>query len=234
MSTGGSTNISTLLSFTSPFEKPAKYSSGKLNLKVTFKFSATPTVIDEWEKSFKRASKILFHATDGQLQFGNINYTVVSGWYTADALLFEGDGLSSTGDKMYLCGDERYSPFTIIHELGHYAFCLGDEYQIAGGAVGSAYCSNDASTGHCIMEHHHTDGDCFNPCTGELEDQEPFTNFVTRRITTLVNQSTNNKPGTAIRVGIRLRTPIHLPALPCQVLRASSVTSVTKRLPGPC
>lgn len=169
MSTGGSTIISTLLSFTSPFEKPAKYSSEKLNLKVTFKFSAGSTVIEEWEKSFKRASKILFHATEGQLQFGNINYTVVSGGYTADAHLFEEDGLSSTGNKMYLCGDERYSPFTIVHELAHYAFCLGDEYQIAGGAVGSAYCSNDASTGRCIMEHHHTDGDQFDPLTGDLD-----------------------------------------------------------------
>jgi hypothetical protein len=151
----------------SVFTHSNKFSDSKLNLMVSIRHSASEAVIEQWKKSFLQASKILFHATNGQLQFGTIQYANNSlGSSDADAFLYECSGKSSTGSKMYLCGDERFRPYTIVHELGHYAFELGDEYKTQSDDV--AFCSNDPNTQRCIMEHKAEFGDSIDAGTGLL------------------------------------------------------------------
>ncbi|WP_431958721.1 VWA domain-containing protein [Nocardia lijiangensis] len=143
------------------------------NLIVSIRHNAETARVDEWEAAFQQASRILWDATDGQHRFGTIwvcnNST---GGRNADAWLLEPAGTSnSTGARlgvetthMTLYGDERFKPFVIVHEFGHYGYDLGDEYTGSGGA---AECIGGTTSNACIMESSWADGDRFgNSATG--------------------------------------------------------------------
>lgn len=171
-----------------------RYKNGKFDLIVSLRHDAGDERIDQWERSFRRASEILFDATDGQMQFGKIFVAKNSaGNDEADAWLLEDEGISSSsvnalgvsGLHMNLKSDEKNKPFIIIHEFGHYGFGLYDEYI---GPDGSAECTGGTDQGACIMEHGYWNGDQIDDdgiltpgpinefCTTENHDPDADTN----------------------------------------------------------
>ena len=153
-----------------------RYKDGKFDLILSIRHNADATRLQQWERSFKRASRILFDATDGQMQFGKLFVANNNkGKDEADAWLLENAGTSSSatngfgtvGDHMTLKSDEKNKPFIIIHEFGHYGYGLYDEYEPLGGGV--AECTGDAGSGACIMEFGWTQGDQIDD-TGTLTE----------------------------------------------------------------
>jgi len=139
----------------------------RFNLIVSLRHNATNARLNEWQASFDRASRLLFDATDGQHQFGTIYVcNNASGGRNADAWLLDEDGRSSSNvsalgaetGHMTLFGDERFKPFVIIHEFGHYAYGVYDEYT---GSAGAANCIGGTTSDACIMESSWADGDRF-------------------------------------------------------------------------
>lgn len=171
-----------------------RYKDGKFDLILSIRHNADAPRIEQWERSFKRASEILYDATDGQMQFGRIyvaNNNVGSS--EADAYLLEEEGTSSSsvnalgtpGLHMNLKGDERNKPYIVIHEFGHYGLGVYDEYT---GPSGGAECTGNSSSGACIMEFAWTLGDQISDdgtltlgtvnefCTDEDHDPDGDTN----------------------------------------------------------
>lgn len=141
--------------------------AGRFNLILSLRHNAAAACLAEWRASFERASQLLFDATDGQHQFGDIYVcNDSSGGHNADAWLLDADGISvsavhglgSDTSHMTLCADERYKPFIIIHEFGHYGYGLYDEYT---GPAGSAECIGGSTSDACAMEVGWPEGDRF-------------------------------------------------------------------------
>ena len=149
--------------------------SGRFNLVLSVRHNANTTRLNQWRASWERASRVLFDATDGQHQFGDIYVcNNSSGGRNADAWLLEEDGRSSAGGfhvigsetiHMTIYGDERFKPFILVHEFGHYGYGNGDEY--SGPAGDGAVCIGGTTSDACVMEAGWWDGDRFgNDATG--------------------------------------------------------------------
>jgi hypothetical protein len=146
---------------------------GRFNLIVSLRHNASAARLNEWQASFARASELLFDATDGQHQFRDIYVcNNSSGGRNADGWLLEPDGQSqstvggfgSETAHMTLQGDERFKPYIIVHEFGHYAYRLRNENE---GPTGPAECTGDTTSDACIMEWSWQNGDRFgNTGTG--------------------------------------------------------------------
>jgi hypothetical protein len=146
---------------------------GRFNLIVSLRHNASAARLNEWQASFGRASELLFDATDGQHQFRDIYVcNNSSGGRNADVWLLDEDGrsfssvnaLGSETAHMTLYGDERFKPFVVIHEFGHYGYGVYDEYE---GTGGPAECIGGTTSDACIMESSWADGDRFgNSATG--------------------------------------------------------------------
>jgi hypothetical protein len=110
---------------------------------------------------FQEASGLLYQATKQQMQFGKLNILSCNS-SEADIYIYDGPGLCYS----YVCGiredkvwmtlftDEILSPqgaWAILHEFGHYALCLYDEYRDALGNQ-PAHCADPGITHHCVME----------------------------------------------------------------------------------
>ncbi len=92
----------------------------------------------EWQALFIDASRALYEASEGQLSFGKI-FMANEGWglglaefvvhdFPSTAYATHG-GYGTLGLSVQLFSDERLGdPRTIVHEFGHHAFGLGDEY----------------------------------------------------------------------------------------------------------
>ncbi|MDQ0574297.1 VWA domain-containing protein [Agromyces albus] len=143
------------------------------DLIVSIRHNAAQARVDEWEESFAQASRLLWDATDGQHRFGTIYVCNNStGGRNADAWLLEPEGRSSSavdalGNEtahMTLYGDERFKPFIVVHEYGHYGYGVYDEYA---GSAGDAECIGGTTSDACIMEAGWGSGDRFgNSGTG--------------------------------------------------------------------
>lgn len=142
-----------------------RFENGKFDLILSLRHNADATRIEQWERSFRRASEILFDASDGQMQLGRVYVANNSaGSAEADGYLLPEEGTSSSsvdalgapGLHMNLKADEKNKPYIVIHEFGHYGLGVYDEYTGPGGA---AECTGDSSSGACIMEFAWTLGD---------------------------------------------------------------------------
>src|SRR5688500_11584609 len=118
--------------------------TGKFDLVLSIRYDATGlNEMDQWEAAFEKASRLLYDATDGQHQLGNIfvyNNDTASSRDVADAWLMSVDapshasgslpgasGIGSTSCHIVFSSNAKYRPFTIVHELGHYIYGLLDE-----------------------------------------------------------------------------------------------------------
>jgi len=144
-----------------------------LNLYYTY----TPTDMAVMKNAFGEASRLLFNSTNGQIRFGSIRVSTNSAFQNkADAWVNSGasgassavGGLGTSGAHMTFFEDRHRwtnedgpganerGQFGIIHELGHYAFNVYDEYQGPGDTPGTRHlgynCVNNTSTVGCIMD----------------------------------------------------------------------------------
>lgn len=118
----------------------------KLNLSVYLGYDEqTP---DNWMSVFNEASKLLYNATEKQIQFGTITvYRNCPGKKeTADVLISSGTegarahvlGLGRKGTHIFISQTHKSASggalgqFGITHEAGHYVFGLYDEYHLSG------------------------------------------------------------------------------------------------------
>jgi hypothetical protein len=157
---------------------------GRFDLILSVRYGTTAHLA-QWKIAMQRASEMLFFATDGQHQLGQIFICPDRrGGGVADLWLFEDTGTSTANARIWLPGthvelmhDERWHPFTILHELGHYLYGLRDEYTKGIGS-GPASCigrrpptpeeiaANPTVSprlpGACIMEGLWDDGDYYD------------------------------------------------------------------------
>lgn len=134
------------------------------DLRISFRY--VPTNMDQhhraWREVFNRASKMLFHATEGQMQLGKLTVSHDSrGTANADVFVEYSDdpaarahattgGYYSNVGSIKLYNNHAHYPYSIVHELGHYVMSLADEYETMFGAP--AICQPDARSGACIMQ----------------------------------------------------------------------------------
>jgi uncharacterized protein YegL len=150
-----------LVCWSNAYAGGGKYENGRFNLLVSIRHDANPDTLNLWKNAFQQASELLYDATDGQHQFGTI-FLCNKGLAgrSADIHLFEQDGrsyvnlpipgLGRTEGHMFLYGDEKWKPFVIVHEFGHYGYGLYDEYS---GPFGDAECvENPSNANASIME----------------------------------------------------------------------------------
>ena len=119
-----------------------KIENGKVELNVLFLYNETD--LNSWKPVFTEASKLLHNATEGNLQFGKINFFVACqpAKDKADIWISENtagassnlDGLGVAGTHIFLSNlhkrndVEAHGQLGMVHELGHYIFSLRDEY----------------------------------------------------------------------------------------------------------
>lgn len=112
--------------------------NGKFNFVIAAPHVWSALEKDEWQARFIEASRALYEATDGQLSFGDI-FMADEAWGLAHAEFavhdFNGTayatygGYGSLGQSIQLFKEQRTGDArTIVHEFGHHAFTLGDEY----------------------------------------------------------------------------------------------------------
>lgn len=137
--------------YAKPLAGTGKYNDGNPNtvdMSVLFMFDATPNFNPnhDWEGSITRASELLYNATDGQVQLGEISlYNNCPQMIDkADVLISPGTGraaahpggLGKLGWHTFLYNEndslnlnDQRGHVTVVHELGHYVFELYDEYR---------------------------------------------------------------------------------------------------------
>jgi hypothetical protein len=181
-----------------------RIADGKVDLTVQFTYrEAAP---DSWRPLFEEASRLLFNATDGQLQLGQIR-VVDSGLdkWDADVWVLDGNsgafanvlGLGGSG-HIYLSQTHKsviepaVGHFGLVHEFGHYGFGLYDEYKAAQppGAARIAeqvlrnqehqFCTAEGDTVACVMD----GGTTIQPNNGRTE----FCSAVLEGLTTRHNE----------------------------------------------
>lgn len=153
-----------------------KIVDGKLDLTVMFTYrEAEP---DSWRPMFEEASRLLYNATNGQLQLGQVR-VVDAGLDKWDADVWIQDnnsgafanvlGLGAAG-HIYLSQTHKsitepaIGAFGLVHEFGHYGFGLFDEYKGAAPPPAAKlaeqlllnqphqYCTTEDDTVACVMD----------------------------------------------------------------------------------
>lgn len=113
------------------------YRHGRFELTISFLFTPTDAVRARWKNAFEHASAMLFEATHGQMRFGSIVFAEEGlANREADALILPTPGavtafqlgFRAPGFPMVLRSPADEYPAYIVHEFGHYAFDLGEEY----------------------------------------------------------------------------------------------------------
>jgi hypothetical protein len=149
---------------------------GKLDLTVMFTYrEAEP---DSWRPMFEQASRLLYNATNGQLQIGQVR-VVDAGLDKWDADVWIQDNISGAFANVLGLGgpghiylsqthksvtEPAVGPFGLVHEFGHYGFGLYDEYKGATPPPAAKfaeqmrpnqphqYCTTEDDTVACVMD----------------------------------------------------------------------------------
>jgi len=173
-------------------------SPNKMDLNIFYNYNEAD--MDSFKNAFTEASRLMFNSTNGQMQFGTIRVSKDNAFEDrADFWVLSGEGgavsggigvLGASGVHVTIYreqhrftaqdgpdGDER-GQFGIVHELGHHAFSLYDEYGKPSTGYPDApcvngYCVSEDSLVCCIMDggtsvhptHHRTEW-CTNPDDG--------------------------------------------------------------------
>lgn len=113
-----------------------RFKDGKFDLTAVANFTMTAADWTEWERCFNKVSEIFYNASEGQVSFGNFFICDDSnGLDTADMILYSaGDPSYSSGTFGTPGGAVHLMPYvksqvlSLIHEMGHHVWGLGDEY----------------------------------------------------------------------------------------------------------
>ena len=150
---------------------------GKVNMTVRFTYREAD--VTSWRPLFDEASRLLYNATDGQLQLGRIRVTNSGqGKDAADIWILDGNsgafanvlGLGGQG-HIYLSQTHKSTSglaqgqFGLVHEFGHYGLGLYDEYKgistplmLAGAgeqvmrSQPHQFCTTQGDSAACIMD----------------------------------------------------------------------------------
>jgi len=112
-----------------------RFKNGKFDMVVVANYAMTAADWTEWERGIKKASEILYNASEGQMQFGKIFVCDESnGLSTADIILYPaGDPSYSSGTfgnagaALHIMPYVKRQVLTFLHEMGHHVWGLGDE-----------------------------------------------------------------------------------------------------------
>jgi hypothetical protein len=143
------------------------FKNGKFDLYVCFFKMSTP-LQKQCQDALNKASQSLYTLTGGQMQFGTI-YELPNKSSDADIYIYSQKSLGTCAaavfgigkpnlsmslytDGIYGIVNNPYSNQIILHEFGHYAFCLYDEYLFNSQGQPLVHCALPTS-GHCIMEY---------------------------------------------------------------------------------
>jgi hypothetical protein len=150
----------------------------KFNLVLSIRYTAPAADLIQLQRAFQRASELLYDATDGRHQFGEIQVCLNSlGGASADAWviispnpanpIFDSGGynpppFSTPTPGVHMTLDKKVMdwPLVIVHEFAHFVYGLYDEYRFADGTEG-AHCIGGTTANACIMEASQVDGDQF-------------------------------------------------------------------------
>jgi hypothetical protein len=144
-------------------------STGTWNIIVSLSWEASPSELADIEARFTSASELLHDVTDGAMRFGTV--TIFDGGVGkefADVDITQGAGGASApsgpgvfGVSFHLFTDDDIYPQagspeadtwqTIVHEFGHYALNVKDEYS---GSGTSAECVVPTPATACIMDNY--------------------------------------------------------------------------------
>jgi hypothetical protein len=115
--------------------------NGKV-LNLTVFFDDATQDKEKWKTNFTKTHAMLWKATRGLLRFGTIRMGTDKSLYERCDIKIERSGRAAvvqpsdraptslgTGDTLYLFTEDNESPIVMLHELGHYLFCLSDEYK---------------------------------------------------------------------------------------------------------
>lgn len=114
-----------------------RFKNGKFDLTVVANHVISAADLTEWERSLKKASEILWDASEGQMQFGRIFVCDDNvGIDSAEIILHDsGDPSYGTwgefgvpGKALHLMPYVKRQPLTTLHEMGHHVWALGEEY----------------------------------------------------------------------------------------------------------
>jgi hypothetical protein len=144
------------------------YNNGKFTLYLSIRYNVNRRALGGWQNAFADASQKLFNATGMQIDTLFYKVNDLSANTEADAYLLKAiattpaaaaaiNGLGDSGDHMTLFSND--APYTIVHEMGHYALGLYDEWQKKDPVTGvwvAAQCTGTPNAGACIMEFGYT------------------------------------------------------------------------------
>lgn len=181
---------------------------GKFDLSMSVRFDATDTELDDIREKFQQASELLYDATDGQHEFGEIRTCDNSrGGRNADIWLRDDitrsyvpnpiPGLGNPGNQIHLSkqgllvdsnafADGRH---LVVHEFGHYAYGIYDEYVGPDGEAESLEAPFDSEASlmenywlrsmseFSVPSNHDPDGDTWQTDQRGESDWETMTSF---------------------------------------------------------
>ena len=126
----------------------------------------TTTCEAKWKQAFECASKLLFEATQGQLQLGELKFQNNGCYNFVDDIFLDpsldaslqGTGQGDPKKPFYGClkisPQAMHEPSVLVHEFGHYIINLNDEYIPATSTTPRRRtCQGKPSTHQCIMEY---------------------------------------------------------------------------------
>jgi uncharacterized protein YegL len=147
----------------------------KLNLSVSFTYEESDP--DSWRSLFEESSRLLYNATNGQLQLGTVRVAKCAydkpradiwvldgfGGAFANPLALDGEGHIYLSQVHKSTGGGAFGQFGLVHELGHYVFGMYDEYkgEIGPGGfpaeqtdlrVPNQFCTTDLDPVACLMD----------------------------------------------------------------------------------
>ena len=109
-----------------------------LNFQVTADYDLTDDDRGRWERAFAKASEILWNATEGQLRFGTVLFADQNAGATNAELILNADtggralgtsgGWGRSGKAIFQPAYAQVQVMTLLHELGHHIWRLGEEY----------------------------------------------------------------------------------------------------------
>ncbi len=164
--------ILTIFQPNSVYAGSGELKDGKFNISISIRYNASAATLDALKMRFQQASELLFDATDGQHQFGkifvcnnsrggkNADFWIrndIDRSYVPGSCVFPNPGLGkkdcrimqtekNTLNDSNANADGRH---VIVHEFGHYAYGVRDEYV---GPSGTAECLAAPFTPASLME----------------------------------------------------------------------------------
>ncbi len=113
--------------------------NGRLNMVMIAQHQLSPAEWAQWQRAVAKGSELLFDASQGQLQIGDVYFADDgNGEDTADVVLYpSGDPsfsrgrFGNPGAAVHLMPYVRRQVLTLLHELGHHLWNLGEEYSQA-------------------------------------------------------------------------------------------------------